>query len=240
MTIKATKMREAYFESEKAMQLLLGVKLVTCNTKKGREQGSILLFFIPWILLLFFLVLGVFYVGTHVQNAIALESRLDICALQTIHSRMRLFQSLSESNAVLHKIQITIDAIRGTKVIPIVGELSTLGEPALLELAKLIKLAQDQQIIEETIKEGSQLNCRKNKYSAERAACLFAPITHAQLHRETTLFPDVPGRISLLNTQQSLAVIRCQSLFSTKLYQSSIALLGDPKLFERNFTYVYE
>ncbi len=240
MTIKVTKMRGNRFENEKAMQLLLGVKFATCNTKKRGEQGSILLFFIPWILLLFLLVLGLFYIGTHVQNAIALESRLDICALQTIHSRMRLFQSLSESNAMLHKIQITIDAIRGTKVIPIIGELSTLGEPALLSLAKLIKLAQEQKIIEETIKESSQLICRKNKFSAENATCLFTPITLAQLYRESTLFPDVPGRISLLNAQQILAVIRCQSMFSSKLYQSSIALLGDPKLFERNFTYAYE
>jgi hypothetical protein len=236
--MSATNKHERSWHTDQATPLSRGVGPYSFAIIKRGEQGSILLFFLPWIWLLFLLLLGLFTVGMHSENALALEARLDICAVDRIATRRALYDFLVGTNKALQKTKLALYAIRSTKPIPVLGELGSMTEPALLAFANSLKAIQEAKISIGGIKEISKLQCEASPYSNLSAICAFQPITLTNFQREETLFADIPGRLSL--SEGSLIDISCSGFFSKKIYISKMSMQGDSKLYEPGFTYAYQ
>lgn len=177
------------------------------------ERGFLLVAALPLLLALLLGLAGFLKLAARAQAAVALQARLDVCAVRVAVSRERTLARLAKANGVLRLTVTGIYAARGAKAAgPVGAVLGGASEAVLLRMNQSLSLFQDSQLALASAAEAALLFCRPGRWSAEPAACLATPPLGTALRRERTLFPDVHGPL-VHREQQSgrgLARVRCR------------------------------
>jgi hypothetical protein len=170
------------------------------------------------------------------QQRIAMQSRLDICALSLIKKRERLAKSLAEGNQVIRTTALGIYSLRGLRILtgPLGQVLAGIGEQALLRMNQLAARWQDLQLSRYQAMEILGLRCQATPYSGGPAICLMAPALASATKREPALMPDVSGPRVFLRAP--LARADCRG----KGARTILRLDGDPTLTRAEFSDRYE
>jgi hypothetical protein len=191
------------------------------------EAGFLLIFLLPLILLLGAFFLGSLEVALQTQTRVALQSRLDVCAVRLAVHREQVFKRLSQMNTSL---EITVKGIytaRGLSIVPGVGEAALASEEALLKANIFIAKGQDLLLAKAAAYEAVQLHCAASPFSKELTLCATTPRFLTGLKRRKTLFPDVLGSLEIDSSGQELSQVHCEGPHELS---TNIAIQGDPKL----------
>lgn len=202
----------------------------------GKNSGFLLLFLLPLLLLACGLLVGSHKIITASQQRIAMQSRLDICALSLIKKRQRLAHSLATGNQVIRASSTAIYFARGIRIFSgTVGQvLGGLSEQALLRLNQAAARLQDLELARYQAMELAGLHCGSTPYSKGSAFCLMLPALASATKREPALMPDVYGPRVFLRTP--LARADCRG----KGARTVMRLEGDPLLTQPKFSDRYE
>lgn len=203
------------------------------------DKGFLVAGLLPALLLLLSALAGLLDISWRAQNRVAMQSRLDICAVKLALKRERSLEGLARLNGALRATVVGIYAARGVAVVsgPIGLALGKGAEAALLAANKALAASQNSLILAGTASELAGSRCASTPFSSPPAACLITPLLAKALHREATLFPDVEGSLAHQNPAQSaLARVRCRGKFSA----ATLAIRGDAGLRETRFTDVYQ
>ncbi len=208
------------------------------HSRARRERGFLLVFLLPILLLLLLFFAGSVSVALRAQARIALQSRLDICAVKLALGRKRALENLASTNLALRSSVTAIYVARGLLVAggP-VGAAGAGGQSALLRVNQTLALAQNLLLTKLAAAEAQSWICRATKYSHEKAGCLLSPPALTAFRREKTLFPDVRGALVHRREGPLLASVRCAG---GKGLVTEIALRGDAHLVRARFEENYE
>jgi hypothetical protein len=201
------------------------------------ERGFLLVFLCPLLLVALIALIGSVQVINLTLKKVALQSRLDICAVELAVTRKELFASITSSNRWLRITAKGIAIARGAMIFggPAAALLGSMGERALLLANKGAFLAQGAKLAFATAKEMSRLKCKATSFSNEAAFCAASPTLLTAFEREETVFPDVKGGLVLKSGTQKLSTILCQGWRA----RTEISLEGDDSLTEKNFAENY-
>lgn len=176
------------------------------------ESGFLLVFLAPLLLLLLAFLLGSVKVAWSTQETVALQSRLDLCAVRLVEGRKSLLESLVKTNRALRLTVLGIYASRSVKAAgPAGAVLGGASEATLLRLNHSLSLAQDAELRLAGAVETRRLRCEGTRFSARvPARCAPFPPLALALRREKTLFPDVKGiLVHRQPASRNLARFRC-------------------------------
>ncbi|MGZ3707200.1 MAG: hypothetical protein ACXWSF_17285 [Bdellovibrionota bacterium] len=189
----------------------------------------------PLLLLLCAFFLGACRCTAQAQARAALQSRLDVCAVELAVAREQLFSRLARGNRAL---EITVEGIYAARAAAVAAPgAAVVAERALLFANHSIALAQDALVAKGTATEFLAMRCRGSNFSRELAWCAASPPLRSALVREETLFPDVSGPLSHpLTARRDLAAIRCASAHGLA---TNLEIRGDPRLREEGFNDAY-
>jgi len=195
----------------------------------SRDQGFLLVFLLPLLLLLALILAGTLKVAWSSQNAISLQSRLDVCAVKLTVARKTTLSHLVKSNRALSATVVGIYIARGVRVLGHVGAiLGGASEMALLKVNRGLAALQDAELALAGALEMRNLSCKHSRFSREAAACIPSPALLQALEREKTFFPDVKGALRHRKRENTLARFRCFALGKT--LKATIELRGDSEL----------
>lgn len=217
----------------------IGSKKTKNSLPKGArsaERGFLLLLLLPTLLLALAFLAGTVKVIQFSQQRIAMQSRLDLCALRLVQARRELAVSLVAQNRVIRTTALGIAMARGLSILggPAGKLLGTLGEAGLLRANQAAAAWQEAKVAHLQAKELLLLRCAPTPYSQKLAACWAQPSIRQALRRAPALFPDVKGAMEFVAAPLGRA--RCEGgKLSTKM-----RLEGDQKLIHANFTDAYE
>jgi hypothetical protein len=197
------------------------------------EEGFLLVFLIPLLLLFLLFLAGSLKVAWRTQEKMALQSRLDVCALRMALERKSTLNSLVNWNLGIQATAWGIYAARGVKVLgPVGAAVGGASEIVLLRTNAALAAAQEAQLRAAGMKELYRLRCEGGTFSSEPAFCTPSPSLHKALKRQSALFPDVKGTLSHESRNGSLATFRCRSGGSDK---ATVELSGDGRLLKKGF-----
>lgn len=203
------------------------------GSSSGSEKGFLLVAALPLLLALLLGLAGFLRLAASAQAAVALQARLDVCAVRLAASRERALSRLARANGVLRLTVTGIYAARGLKAAgPVGAVLGGASEAVLLRMNQGLGLFQAAELTRASAAELALLPCRADRWSTEPAACLASPALATALRRERTLFPDVTG--VLVHREQngrSLARFRCRG--GTK--KTTLELLGSRDLSDTDY-----
>ena len=175
------------------------------------ERGYLLAAALPLLLTLLLGLAGFLKLAARAQAAVALQARLDVCAVKLATHRGRSLARLAEANGVLRLTVVGIYAARGAKAAgPVGAVLGGASEAVLLRMNQGLGLFQAAELARASAAEAALLPCRPGRWSREPAACLATPPLATALRREPTLFPAVSGPLVHRERQGSLARVRCR------------------------------
>lgn len=207
------------------------------DERSAAEQGSALVA----TLLLLWLMLSVFF-GTALlvkvtQRRIALQSRLDICAVKMVVARRALLKELKTTNLALRLNVTAIYVARGAVLAgPGGAAISAASVPALLSMNRTIAAAQNALLALAQTKELAGSFCSTTPFSKEPTFCRVEPPARAFV-REKTLFPDVAGAMRTPpQTKSSLGRVFCAGRGA----ETVLSISGDPTLTAGRFEDRYE
>lgn len=206
--------------------------------KEGHyEKGFFLLFLLPLLLLATTFLIGTLKVISISQQRIAMQARLDVCALKLVQSRRSLAVELGRANRILHATKMGVYMARGLQVVggPFGKLLGTAGEQTLLRANQATAQWQKVRTLYFRAQELRLSHCDQNQFSKSLALCHIQPALGQALEREPTLFPDLHG--SLRFRSAPLARARCRGLGNM---ETIIRLDGDPALLVDSFSDTYE
>lgn len=208
--------------------------------KPGRgscEKGFLLVFLCPLLLVGLLFLAGSVEVIRRSQAKVALQSRLDVCAVELAVGRQKLFRSLTSTNRWMRITATGIAMARGAMLLtgPVGAMLSGMGMRAMMLLNRALALEQQIEIAAATGKEALRLICRSNQFSREMASCWASPPLLSHLIREKTLFPDVNGPIVFRKSGRDLSLVRCMALSA----RTEIRIEGDPTLTKKGWEESY-
>jgi hypothetical protein len=166
----------------------------------------------------------------------ALQSRLDLCALAMLKKREKLAGRLVWTNRTLEATALGIYASRGLSVLggPIAAWAGAVGEKALLQLNHAAAHWQDADVLLTAAGELASVPCAHTPFSRKPALCQATPRLKSALQRSPTLFPDVKGPLRFLSAP--LGRFECRS----KNMATRLRLEGDPHLKQERFSDAYE
>ncbi len=200
------------------------------------DEGFLLVSALPLLLLFFLALAGTVKIGLSEQAAVALQSRLDQCAVRLAVSRKRTLAQLAKANGPLRLTVLGIYAARGVKLAgPIGAAFGTLSEAALLQANRALGLFQDGLIAKASAEEAAKLLCPANRFSREPVVCLSNPPLPLAFFRESALFPDIRGGLMHRRRETALATIRCWK----KSFRTTIELRGPARLDHGHFLDAY-
>ncbi|MGZ3696065.1 MAG: hypothetical protein ACXWQO_18585 [Bdellovibrionota bacterium] len=203
------------------------------ESSEDGEAGYLILFLCPLLLLALLFLVGSLKVIRHTLQEVALQSRLDVCAVDLAVGRKKLMESLVSTN---RWVELTADGVAVARgVMLILPPLGAMGEEALLAANKLAALEQDAEIAWATAKEIKRLKCAANSFSNQNAFCVATPPLPTAFKRREKLFEDVSGGFELKNPKSELSRIRCMALSR----RTELSLTGDPALKQRKFNEKY-
>ena len=191
------------------------------------ERGFLLALLLPVLALLAIFLVGTWRFTERAQARVALQSRLDECAVRAAVARERLFARLGAANAGVNDTKLAIYALRAAALVPGAGEAAMAGQEALLALNKSLAAAEDLLLATGAAAELGKLRCPPTSYSHEAAACVALPPVGAALEHEETLFPDVRGPLRHRKEGRRLARIRCAGPHGLS---TTLEVTGDPGL----------
>ncbi|MGE3262784.1 MAG: hypothetical protein AB7K68_13470 [Bacteriovoracia bacterium] len=196
--------------------------------KVSCERGYLLLFLCPLLLLALLFLVGTVEVISRTQRKVALQSRLDICAVELSVDRKKLFEHLASTNDWLRITGTGIAMARGAMILggPAGVLFGKMGEQALLLANRATALEQDLRIHATRAKELMRVHCRATNFSRESAFCAATPSLVSALRRNATLFFDVKGAVEFRSMKTELTKVRCHTLS----LRTEIRLTGDPTL----------
>lgn len=172
------------------------------------------------------------------QNRVALQSRLDICAIERAVKRKNALQRIVELNQALDKSAKAIYAARAAVLTGVGAAAGAAALPALLAVNQTAHRAQQALVYALTAKEAAASLCQPTQHSAERAGCLVTPLLASALAEKHALFPDVSeGVWQKAHSGEELAAVRCQAL---KRLKTKIVVLGQSGLLDHQFRDRYE
>jgi hypothetical protein len=160
----------------------------------SREKGFLLILLLPCLALLTLFFAGSLEVAARSQARIALQSRLDTCAVRAAVARERLLRDLRASNAALESTILGIYAARAALLAPGAGAGAAAEAGALLRANGALAAAQDADVGKSAAEELAP--CGPDSFSSEYAACLATPPVAASFRRQPALFPDVRGLLA--------------------------------------------
>jgi hypothetical protein len=202
----------------------------------GGEAGFLLVFLLPFLLLLSVSLAASLKVAWSSQGKIALQSRLDVCALRMAMARKQTLQKLVRTNQALALTVTGIYLARGVKIAgPVGAAVGSVSEAAMLRMNSVLATAQESLIAVATGKELAHMRCDQSFYSKEEAHCWPFPPIKTALRRESTLFPDVRGTLTHQKKGEELALFRCQRGRNA----AAIELRGDSRLMKENLEDAY-
>jgi len=182
------------------------------------------------------MVAGSHKIVTSSQQRIAMQARLDICALALIKKRERLARSLISGNRVIRATAVAIYMTRGLRLLtgPLGQVAAAMGERALLQANQLAARWQSLSLIRYQAAELAGLRCSPTPFSREPALCLITPALASATKRERALMPDVAGPLVFLRAP--LARADCRG----KGARTTMSLNGDRTLTRSSFSDRYE
>jgi hypothetical protein len=191
------------------------------------ERGFLLTLLVPVLALFALFFLGTLRFTARAQARVALQSRLDVCAVRAAVARERLYGRLAKTNEGVNSTKLAIYAMRAAALVPGAGEVALAGQEALLTLNKSLAAAEDAMELVGETEELGMLRCKATHYSSEQATCVATPPLVTALEHEETLFPDVRGPIQHRSGSKRLATIRC---FGWGGMNTTLEVRGDSKL----------
>jgi hypothetical protein len=200
------------------------------------EAGFLLVFLLPFLLLVSVTLAGSLKLAWSSQAKVALQSRLDLCALRLATERKKTLQRLQKSNQALALTITGIYLARGVKVMGPVGTvLGGASEAAMLRMNNLLAVGQEAEILGLAARETRHMRCAPTHYSREEAYCWPSPLALKSLRRETTFFPDVKGTLTHESRDGALARFRCRR----PPLAASVELRGDARVKTGSFRDAY-
>jgi hypothetical protein len=176
-------------------------------------------------------LLGTLKVVHQSHTKIALQSRLDICAVKHALGREQFLRQMARSNKYLRWSIRAVNLARGLRVAGIIfppaGMAGAMGEQAALRANEFISKYQDANVFGLQGAEAISLPCRATPFSAELAGCYITPLVQRALMREKPLFPDLRGELRW--TKPELGKVTCASgITRTRIRISGDLNLSDP------------
>lgn len=197
------------------------------------SRGFLLVSAAPLLLLLLIGLAGLLKVARAAQAAVALQARLDVCAVRLAVARAATLSRLVRANQGLRLTALGIYAARGAKAAgPVGAVLGGASELALLRMNHGLALYQEGERLRASALELAGLACAAGRYSREPAWCLAQPPLASALRREQALFPDVKGPLVHREGGRRLARFRCGG--GRRL--TTIELRGTSDLSKTNFS----
>jgi hypothetical protein len=183
-------------------------------------------------------LLGALSVAAKEQARVALQARLDVCAVRIAAARERLFSRLVTTNRALEGTVLGLYAARGALLLgPGGAALGGLSEAALLRANGALAAAESALVAAAQAGELAAARCAPTTVSRETALCAALPPLAELLAREPTLFPDVRGRLRGRAEADGLGRIRC---FGERGLVTVLAVQGDQGLLQEGFHDGYE
>jgi hypothetical protein len=204
------------------------------------DRGFLLLALIPLVCLLLLGFTASLEVARRSQAKIALQSRLDLCAVRLAREREETLERITELNEALHMTIIGIYAARGIAIAsgPLGFALGKGAEAALLAANRSLAGAENALVALGSARELGLLTCATDAFSQEPAFCNMRPWLPEALQRAPTLFPDILGTLVHKTPGARLARAACRaSLFDPS---TTLALEGDGLLSKAGYQDTYE
>jgi hypothetical protein len=186
-----------------------GCRSTKASFPPADSSGFLLLAFLPTLVLALLFLLGTARLVQLSQQRVAMQSRLDTCALALVQERRKLARRLSEGNRILELTAAAVAMSRGLRILagPAGQLLGALGERGLVTLNRSTALLQEQQLALAGAKEAWLAVCRRSPYSRSPAFCRVSPSLSTALRRKPAMFPDLKGPLVAL--QLPLARAHC-------------------------------
>lgn len=208
------------------------------NLRAGRskEAGYLLVLLLLCLSLALTFLLGTVKVVQLSQRRIAMQSRLDVCALQLIDVRRQLAVGLVRTNQVIRLTALAVSMSRGLKILtgPAGALVGTMGEAALVQTNRAAASAQEGLRLLGATREVAGALCAPSPFSKEAAFCTLSPPLPSALVRQKAPFPDLAG--PLVFRDRWLARVTCRGGRGV----TKMKLAGDPGLRSKDFPDFYE
>lgn len=196
-------------------------------------RGFLLVSAAPLLLLLLIGLAGLLKVARAAQADVALQARLDVCAVRLAVARAATLSRLTRANQGLRLTALGIYAARGAKAAgPVGAVLGGASELVLLRMNQGLAFYQDGEHLQASALELAGLACAAGRYSREPAWCLAQPSLASALRREQALFPDVKGPLVHRQGGRRLARFHCAG----GRRRSGIELSGSSDLSKNDFS----
>lgn len=205
------------------------LSLKVASRSCAREAGFLLAFLSPLLLLLMIFLIGSAKLAWSTQESVALQSRLDLCAVRLAVRRKALLENLVKSNAALKLTSLAIYVARGAKMAGPTGVvLGGASETALLKINRGLALEQEAELLSASASELRALQCPATPFSVVPARCAPFPPAASATRRERALFPDVKGTLVHRKQEKSVAYFRCWA--SQPRASAMLRVLGDARI----------
>lgn len=199
----------------------------------GCEAGFMLTALWPTLLLLSAFFLGSLAVTARTQARVALQARLDACAVRLAVRREHLLARLVHTNAALEATVVAINAARAAMLVPGAGAAAAETAQAMVQANQAIARGQDLAVSLGALAETRLMRCAPDAFSRETAACWPSPSLATALARRPTLFPDVAGRLRhRRGPGRAPARITCRG---PRGLATELAVIGDGELIRGGF-----
>lgn len=207
----------------------------TGHGRRSCEQGFALLTLCLLLSIFLLALAGTVRIVGLSQAKVAMQSRLDICALGLALGRKKHLEEIVQTNRLL---QITVTGIymaRGAEILggPVGKLFGKIGEEGLLAANRSLAAWQDARSLLQNAREWKRVVCSPTPFSSGPAFC--SP-PGDYLFRKSTLFRDVKGTLQVRAATSTLARFHCQG----EKRAATILIQGKPDLSESHFTDAYE
>lgn len=207
------------------------------GTRWRSEEGAFLVYLLLAAGLACLVFLGSVKLVLLSQRKVALQSRLDICAVKRATMREQLYRSLARSNFYLQGTVYGIYAARGLRLIPIPGIMvfGAVSERALLATNRALSGWQEMQVESTQVAELAGVRCERTPFSEQAAFCAMTPVLKRALKRKKPWFPDIRGVYVLQG--KKLGSVTCLASLTMR---TTLEIRGDPELWESKYEDAYK
>lgn len=176
------------------------------------------------------------------QAKLAMEHRLQVCALQVIDRSAALVRRIRNTNRSMNPLREIVYAARSLRLVPgAAAVVATVAERTALYGLKALKLSQDIAISQNQFENARLQICRATKFSATVALCQTPKLSLESTVRKKTLYTDVPGDLVFRRPLTSIFHAKCSALkHRSNSFAASAALVGDNLLRKNDLGYAYQ
>lgn len=193
----------------------------------SNERGFLLVALPPLLLLALTILWGLMSVANSAYRSVALQSRIDACAVRLALKRETTLSRLASTNRMLEASVAALYVARGARLAgPASAILGGISEAGLLRINIGLAARQDALAASAQAFEINKTKCPADSFSKEPAMCSVNPALLTALARQPTLFPDIKGALKLKVRGVFLAKAQCWS----ERRVTTLGIRGDPFL----------